>query len=88
MLRLFEAFMEAAPQLVLQIYIIVTKKINFEKFDFLETVQIISIFGSWFSLATAMATFHRAQRFPNQEKVEFLFPVSLDSSLIFRIRQR
>jgi XK-related protein len=75
MLRLFEAFMEAAPQLVLQIYILVRKQTkestDYEKFDFLQILQIISIFSSWFSLATAMATFHRAQRFSQHAKGKY-----------------
>ena len=77
--------MEAAPQLVLQIYIIVTKKINFEKFDFLETVQIISIFGSWVSLATAMATFHRAQRFSQLGKGTYTCIVYFTKHNCFRL---
>ncbi|XP_055340617.1 XK-related protein 6-like [Paramacrobiotus metropolitanus] len=68
MLRLVEAFMEAAPQLVLQIYILVKKRLDYERFDLLQTVQIVSIFISWFSLATAMAAFHRAQRYSQPTK--------------------
>lgn len=68
MLRLFEAFTEAAPQLVLQIYILVRKRNAFDRFDIVQCLQIISIFTSWFSLATAMASFHRAQRFSQQTK--------------------
>ncbi|OQV22900.1 XK-related protein 6 [Hypsibius exemplaris] len=77
MLRLFEAFMEAAPQLVLQIYILAVKRINYDKFDFLQVLQIVSIFTSWISLATAMATFHRAQRFSQHAKGSMSFAGTL-----------
>lgn len=68
LLRLFEAFMEAAPQLVLQIYILVKNSPHESDDTLIVIVQGFSIFASLFSLSWALAYYHRSLRISLPEK--------------------
>ncbi|XP_067135127.1 XK-related protein 7-like [Centruroides vittatus] len=68
LLRLFEAFMEAAPQVVLQIYIIVKKTPHDSDETLTVVAQGLSILGSLLSLSWALAYYHRVLRLSLQSK--------------------
>lgn len=70
MLRLLESFLESAPQLVLQIYImLMTKQVNL--------LAVISCIGSLLALSTMMVTIQRAIRNSNHEKQQLSIPASI-----------
>ena len=74
LLRLFECFMESAPQLVLQIYILIrdphaarlteTKVANDGEADVIikSTILVISVISSLVSLAWSLVVYHRSLR--------------------------
>ncbi|XP_023243422.1 XK-related protein 6-like [Centruroides sculpturatus] len=69
LLRLFESFMEAAPQLLLQIYILL--KIEFsmdEPISWKVIVQIVSVLISLVSISWAISAYFRALRFSLPKK--------------------
>ncbi|GIX85519.1 XK-related protein 6 [Caerostris extrusa] len=69
LLRLFECFMEAAPQLVLQLYIYALSQADSPNFyTWTEIIQLISMFSSLISLAWALASYQRALRYSLEEK--------------------
>nr|XP_039270761.1 uncharacterized protein LOC120345396 [Styela clava] len=70
MLRLLESFLESAPQLVLQLYImLMTKNLN--------VVAVVSCVGSLLALSTMMVTIQRAIRNSNHKKNQLSIPASI-----------
>ncbi|XP_076082157.1 XK-related protein 6-like isoform X2 [Mytilus galloprovincialis] len=60
MLRMFEAFLESAPQLVLQIYIILTETQNDNLL--MQIVRVAAMFGSWVGVSWTLVSYHKALR--------------------------
>lgn len=70
LLRLFECFMEAAPQLVLQMYIFTQNpNVGTKPLTSIEILQLLSMFSSLLSMSWALAAYQRALRFSLEEKV-------------------
>nr|CAB3267789.1 XK-related a [Phallusia mammillata] len=69
-LRLFDSFLESAPQLVLQLYIMVTT---------MQTpfITVISCLGSWGGLSMAFLSFQRALRNSQADKQQISIPGSI-----------
>lgn len=69
LLRLFETFMECAPQLVLQIYIYAqSQAIHPNSHSVTELIQLLSMLSSLISMAWALASYQRALRYSLMEK--------------------
>lgn len=78
MLRMIECFMEAAPQLLLQLYILFTQETPNHKFQV--AAQAVSCFTSWFSLAWSLTHYQSALRSSRVEKANLTW---LSSALFF-----
>ncbi len=82
LLRLFECFMESAPQLVLQIYILIRDPhavrlsegdiVGDAKVDPIIKISVlaVSILSSLVSLAWSLVVYHRSLRFVNSKKLK------------------
>ncbi|KAG8198898.1 hypothetical protein JTE90_015110 [Oedothorax gibbosus] len=69
LLRLFECFMEAGPQLVLQLYIYAISQAETpNSYTWTEIIQLISMFLSLCSMAWALASYQRALRYSLEDK--------------------
>lgn len=68
MLRLFECFMEAAPQLVLQIYILAKTTPHEENDHWTVVAQVIAVVASLVSLSWSLVSYHRALRMSLPDK--------------------
>ncbi|CAG2246197.1 unnamed protein product [Mytilus edulis] len=66
MLTMFEAFLESAPQLILQMYIILTD--THDDSILLHIVQGIAIFGSWISVSGSLVSYQNALRASHSSK--------------------
>ncbi|VEL32915.1 unnamed protein product [Protopolystoma xenopodis] len=66
MLRTIECFMESAPQLLLQVYILLTQPRTRQAVKLL--AQSISCISSWFSLAWCLTAYHAALRCSRPDK--------------------
>ncbi|XP_076239541.1 XK-related protein 6 [Calliopsis andreniformis] len=67
LLRVFECFLEAAPQQVLQLTILLKHYHNSINFEFIH--QVASILSSLGSMGWAMASYHRSIRLAQQDKL-------------------
>ncbi|XP_067135152.1 XK-related protein 6-like [Centruroides vittatus] len=70
-LRLLEAFMEAAPQVILQTYIIVKNSLHDPNYILTVKTEGFSILTSLISLPWALASYHRFSRFclPHKQNI-------------------
>lgn len=73
MLRLFESFMESAPQLMLQMYII-TKNYPFDDYEYWTTcAQVISIASSLISISWSLVSYSKSLRISLPNKVPMTY---------------
>lgn len=78
MLRLFESLMEAAPQLILQMYIFLQNKdIGTQPLTNREIWQLVSMFFSLISISCGLAFYQRALRFSLENKVNMTWPATI-----------
>lgn len=63
LLRLFECFMESAPQMTLQLYLLVD-----DPPDGIDVLRIISPLFSWLSASWSLVSYHRALRFARPDR--------------------
>ncbi|CAG5132082.1 unnamed protein product [Candidula unifasciata] len=68
LLRLFESFLEAAPQLTWQLYIVIDLK---PKEDVVGTsIRALALLSSWGSLAISLTSYHKSLRNSHEEKAK------------------
>ncbi|XP_078311922.1 XK-related protein 6-like [Crassostrea virginica] len=69
LLRMFDAFIESAPQLVLQIYLILKEQENMESCEDIEVhshiLRLITVLSSWVSVSWSVTSYYRALRVSN-----------------------
>eukprot|EP00105_Crassostrea_gigas_P034167 XP_019918315.1 PREDICTED: XK-related protein 6-like [Crassostrea gigas] len=69
LLRMFEAFIESAPQLVLQIYLILREQENLKNCEDIEVhsdkLRMLTILSSWVSVSWSVTAYYRALRVSN-----------------------
>lgn len=74
MLRLFESFMESAPQLMLQMYII-TKNYPFDDYEYWTAIlQVVSIFSSLVSISWSLVSYSKSLRISLPNKIPMTYP--------------
>lgn len=73
MLRLFESFMESAPQLMLQVYII-TKNYPFDDYEYWTAiVQVMSISSSLISISWSLVSYSKSLRISLSNKIPMTY---------------
>lgn len=83
MLRLFECFMEAAPQLVLQLYILVPRWPHEESSYWLVLTQLAAVATSLISLSWSLVSYQRSLRMSLRDKLNMTWQVrGVTSNLI------
>nr|XP_022345466.1 XK-related protein 6-like isoform X2 [Crassostrea virginica] len=69
LLRMFDAFVESAPQLVLQIYLILKEQENMESCKDIEVhshiLRLSTVLSSWVSVSWSVTSYYRALRVSN-----------------------
>lgn len=88
MLRLFECFLESAPQLLIQLYLIIlvpaqTSSLSNVDFFFYVLFPYVSCFISLFSIALALASYYKSLRMSLPNKVNLSMFVSVLSLVIY-----
>ncbi|XP_071117510.1 XK-related protein 6-like [Haliotis cracherodii] len=66
LLRLFESFLESAPQLTWQLYVWIMLKPEEDVVGL--SLRLGSLMSSWLSLAVSLLSYHRSLRFSREEK--------------------
>ncbi|XP_043197515.1 XK-related protein 6-like [Amphibalanus amphitrite] len=78
LLRLFESFMESAPQLVLQLYILASEHNRFKPSEPLNiTLQVAAVGTSLFSLAWSLCSYQRSLRYSLPAKNNLSTPATV-----------
>ncbi|XP_037085551.1 XK-related protein 4-like [Pollicipes pollicipes] len=78
LLRLFESFMESAPQLVLQLYILASEHNRFEPTEPISTtLQVVAVGTSLFSLAWSLCSYQRSLRYSLPAKNNLSTPATV-----------
>uniref|UniRef100_A0A6G1SR57 XK-related protein n=1 Tax=Aceria tosichella TaxID=561515 RepID=A0A6G1SR57_9ACAR len=73
MLRLFESFMESAPQLMLQVYII-TQNYPFDDYEYWTAIaQVMSITSSLFSISWSLVSYAKSLRISLANKIPMTY---------------
>lgn len=73
MLRLFESFMESAPQLMLQVYII-TQNYPFDDYEYWTAIaQVMSITSSLFSISWSLVSYAKSLRISLSNKIPMTY---------------
>ncbi|XP_052256082.1 XK-related protein 6-like isoform X2 [Dreissena polymorpha] len=75
-IRMFECFLEAAPQLLLQIYILMEYREE-EVTWLISGIRVVSMLSSWSSLAISMVSYHKALRFSHEDRGNMSIPGSI-----------
>lgn len=69
LLRMFDAFIESAPQLVLQIYLILREQENLKNCEDVEVhshiLRMLTVLSSWVSVSWSVTAYYRALRVSN-----------------------
>ncbi|OWF49135.1 XK-related protein 6-like [Mizuhopecten yessoensis] len=62
LIRMLESFLESAPQLIIQLYIILTEEKHDSPPFFTMYVRPVAMLGSWIGLSWSLVSYHRALR--------------------------
>ncbi|XP_062604452.1 XK-related protein 9-like [Saccostrea cucullata] len=75
LLRMFDAFIESAPQLLLQVYLILKEQENLKDCEDMsirslsDIIRLLTVLSSWISVAWSATAFYRAHRLENDSAV-------------------
>ncbi|XP_076462470.1 XK-related protein 6-like [Babylonia areolata] len=81
LLRLFESFLESAPQLTWQLYITITLKPEDNAIG--TTTRTVALLSSWASLAVSLVSYHRSLRNSREDKQKMTL-LSMPSYFLWR----
>jgi len=85
MLRLFECFMEAAPQLVLQLYILIHRWPHSPSNYWLVLTQVAAVSTSLISLSWSLVSYNRSLRMSLRDKKNMTWQVIIDFTTIRKV---